>query len=328
MSATEALCDIAAGSVGGFLAKLLDYPLDTVKVLLQTQHQSTAAAAAPGASSAATTTRYNGALDCLQQAIRQHGVSSLYRGITSPLLGSMAENAICFFAYANIKRLLLLRHADNDTQKQQGGEKNELTLFELCMAGAGAGVAVSFVLTPVELIKCRMQVSAQMDVPLYKGPWDVVSQALRKDGLRGLYTGHLSTMYREIPGNFCWYGTYEIVCQGLSNWFDIPRKELPLWAHMTGGASAGVMYWTAFYPADTVKSLVQTSTCPEFSQLSFGQACKRVYLEQGLKGLYRGWGITAIRAAPAHALIFAGYEQTLHLLRPAMMPKDDVHFYD
>lgn len=315
-SASEAFCDIAAGSVGGFMAKVLDYPLDTVKVLLQTQ-------------TANAKTKYNGALDCLQQAIQQHGVSSLYRGISSPLLGSMAENAVCFLAYANIKRFIVHQHSENSS------ERRELSLVELSLAGAGAGVAASFVLTPVELVKCRMQVSAQQDTPLYKGPLDVLAKTWRQEGLfQGLYKGHLSTMYREVPGNFCWYGTYEIVCKLLTPIYfpdeDASRSshssaDLPIQAHMLGGASAGVMYWTAFYPADTVKSLVQTH--PEYSHLTFRQAFVKIVRADGVRGLYRGWGITALRAAPAHALIFAGYEQTLKFLRPRLLP-ESYHIYE
>lgn len=298
MAAPEALCDIAAGSVGGFMAKVLDYPLDTIKVLLQTQPQHTK-----------SKVKYNGALDCLQQAVQQNGVSSLYKGISSPLLGSMAENAVCFFVYANLKRLLL----NNRQSAGEYGNSQDLSLFELSIAGAGAGAVVSFVLTPVELVKCRLQVSSQQATPLYKGPIDVLVKTFQQEGVvRGLYKGHLSTMYREIPGNFCWYGTYEIVCQSLKPIY--VGQDLPMQAHMLGGACAGVMYWTAFYPADTVKSLVQTR--PDYSNLNFQQACLRVYREQGIRGLYRGWGITAMRAAPAHALIFAGYEKTLQFLKP------------
>ena len=77
---------------------------------------------------------------------------------------------------------------------------------------------------------------------------------------------------------------------------------------------AGVAYWTAFYPADTVKSHIQTN--PKHADQSFVQTFNYVYRTEGLRGLYRGWGITAARAAPAHAAIFAVYEYALKLLRP------------
>lgn len=90
------------------------------------------------------------------------------------------------------------------------------------------------------------------------------------------------------------------------------------------GALAGVAYWTAFYPADTVKSHIQTN--PEHVGQSFVKTFQSVYRAEGIQGLYRGWGITAARAAPAHALIFATYEYTMKLLKPEYDSNSDVSF--
>ena len=78
------------------------------------------------------------------------------------------------------------------------------------------------------------------------------------------------------------------------------------------GACAGVGYWTAFYPADTIKSMQQTR--PDLKSKGFIDVFTTVFQESGIRGLYRGWGITALRAAPSHAAIFAIYEYTLKLL--------------
>lgn len=59
------------------------------------------------------------------------------------------ENAVLFAAFGRFKTLLT------------GGESRPLTIGETFVAGCGAGLLASFVLTPVELIKCRMQVEAQ-----------------------------------------------------------------------------------------------------------------------------------------------------------------------
>ena len=305
---------------GGFAGKLLDYPFDTVKVLLQTQNVTSSVApasetgvgetvAAVGAKTLTTKRQqpkpmvYNGAIHCLRHTINTKGFMSLYKGISSPLLGSMAENAVLFLTYNEIKRRM--------------GEtpQHELTLLQLATAGAGAGAFVPFVLTPVELIKCRLQVqnSAAAGFVTYKGPIDCLIHTVKEEGFaRGLYRGNVSTLLREIPGNFCWYGVYEGVCK-----FMIPdggtKADLGPSAHLLGGAMAGVAYWTAFYPADTVKSHIQTN--PLHADQNFIQTFNYVYRTEGLRGLYRGWGITAARAAPAHAAIFAVYEYTLKLLK-------------
>jgi len=322
----EPLKDFAAGCVGGFAGKLLDYPLDTVKVLLQTQNVQSVNSSSSGRASVAAAVNssavegpvvYRGAWHCLQHTVETKGVQGLYKGISSPLLGSMAENAVLFFVYNNCKRAL---------GEVPGGP--ELTLFQLALAGAGAGAVVPFVLTPVELVKCRLQVQNSASTVAgfrpYKGPIDVIKQTLKSEGLvKGLYRGNFSTLLREIPGNFCWYGTYEGVCKAM-----IPeggtKSDLGPPAHLLGGALAGVMYWTAFYPADTVKSMIQTN--PDHSGKGFAETFCSMYEKEGLKGLYRGWGITAARAAPAHAAIFAAYEYTMKLLGPTPDHDKNVSF--
>jgi hypothetical protein len=215
----------------------------------------------------------------------------------------MGENAILFFAYGNFKTLL--------------GEvpgKKELSLFELSLAGAGAGTVVPFVLTPVELIKCRLQVQNSMssEFRAYTGPIDCIRQTLKTEGLvNGLYKGHGATLLREIPGNFFWYGVYEGTCI-LMTPEGGTKADVGTGTHLLGGAMAGIAYWTAFYPADTVKSAIQTN--PDFAKKSFGETFMSMYRNEGYAGLYRGWGVTVLRAAPAHALIFACYEETLKWL--------------
>ena len=292
----DALIDFVAGSVGGFAAKLLDYPLDTVKVLLQTQAAPTSTSAPSGQ------VLYRGAWDCLYRTAQTKGFISLYKGISAPLLGCMTENAVLFWAYGHFRSLM------GETKQRP------LSITELSVAGAGAGGVVSFVLTPIELVKCRMQVqnaTTGATFRAYKSPVDVIAQTYRQEGVRGFYRGHLSTMYREVPGNFCYFATYELVCNAL-----VPeggsRTDLGPSAHLTGGIASGVAYWTAFYPADCVKSLIQTRA--DFANKSFLEAFKTIYRTEGIAGLYRGWGITVARGAPGNALVFAGYEYVSKLL--------------
>jgi hypothetical protein len=337
MSTNEALKDFTAGCVGGFAGKLVDYPFDTIKVLLQTQNVTASKAVAPGQTPPML---YRGAWHCFTHTLTTKGFFGLYNGLSAPLIGSCFENATLFLAYGKFKKLL----------GEEEGVK-ELSLLELSMAGAGAGLVVPFVLTPVELIKCRLQVqnSISSEFRAYKGSWihffsscdfslsfshffltcshshfltcshislagpiDCIVQTVKSEGIvNGLYKGHAATLLREIPGNFFWYGVYETTCHLM-----IPeggtKKDVGTGAHLLGGAMAGMSYWTAFYPADTVKSALQTN--PDFAKKSFVQTFLGIYRNEGMSALYRGWGVTVMRAAPAHALIFACYEETLKWL--------------
>jgi hypothetical protein len=258
---------------------------------------------------------YRGAWHCLRHTVETNGVGGLYKGLSSPLVGSMAENAVLFWMYSHCKRWVALASGGTDpiaaAHIVDQGDEEEMSLLQLSLAGAGAGFGSAFVLTPVELVKCRLQVQNSMASGFrsYRGPIDVIVQTIKTEGVvRGLYRGHTSTLLREIPGNFVWYGTYEGVCKLM-----IPpggtKSDLGPLSHLSGGALAGVGYWTAFYPADTVKSLIQVH--PDHSGKGFVEVFKTILQLEGVRGLYRGWGVTAARAAPAHAAIFAVYEQSL-----------------
>jgi hypothetical protein len=294
--------DFIAGTVGGFSGKMLDYPLDTVKVLLQTQ---SSLSSTPSINSTKRTPLYRGAIHCLTHTINTNGFLSLYKGLSAPLLSSMVENAVLFLSYAEVKR--------------QFGEEpglKELTLWELSCAGAVAGGITSWFINPFEVIKVQMQVmnsTSNNEVRKYNGLLDCVIQTIKNEGIaKGLYRGQTSLLLREVPGNFCWYGVYEAVCLS-----QVPtggtKRDLSMSSHLIGGACAGVAYWSAFYPADTVGSQMRAN--PAYANRSFIDVFVEIFRMDGWKGLYRGWSITAVRAAPAHALIFAMYEQTMNIFR-------------
>jgi hypothetical protein len=151
---------------------------------------------------------------------------------------------------------------------------------------------------------------------------DCVLKTYQEAGIAGgLFKGHMSTMYREVPGNLAWFAIYELACDALASQLETNRDDLPVRAHMAAGAAAGVAYWAAIYPVDSVKSVLQTQMHPPVAgdlttlPTNFRQALSSIYQEQGLRGLYRGFGVTALRAAPANAVLFAGYEQTQQFLK-------------
>lgn len=285
--------DIIAGMISGFVCKAFEYPFDTIKVLQQT-----------GGS------KYSGPVDCAQKAVKEGGALALYRGLASPLLGSMVECGTIFLAYGYIKK------AVGVTALEQKGELVPISQTILC--GAGAGVVSAFVLTPVELIKCRIQVSGPGTgrKVLYNGPVDCIKKSIKADGFAGLWKGNIACLGREIPGNMAWFGMYEYVLQKLFNYSDgayKDKKDVPLSYHALGGAFAGVAYWGIPYPFDTIKSKQQTDS--RFMGKSMSHIAQTIFREEGLGGMYKGVGVTCARAAPSHALIFVIYALADNMIR-------------
>jgi len=270
--------------MSGCAGKLVDYPLDTIKVLLQTQNGA-----------------YNGALSCAVETVRRFGVRGLYRGIVTPMVGQGAEIATLFTVFGWARELV-------------GEGTRTLSILDLSLCGAMSGSVVAFVVTPIELIKCRLQVQQLVGGPkvLYTSPWDVIKRTITADGVRGMYSGLTCTLLREIPGNFAWFGVYESIIAMMTP-EGTSRHDLPIPVHMLAGGTAGVAYWTAFFPADVVKSKIQTD--PTLQKESFVKVMKLIYRTKGIRGLYAGWGVTCMLTAPSHAVIFAMYETVMSMLR-------------
>jgi ornithine carrier protein len=135
----------------------------------------------------------------------------------------------------------------------------------------------------------------------------------RHQGLFGFWHGQMGTLIRETGGSAAWFGSYE----GMKILF---RKQhptaksdddLPIWKKMLAGAVAGMSYNFIFYPADTIKSRMQTEDVTKMTQngqRTFWTVGRLLWQHHGLKGLYRGCGITVGRAAPSSAFIFTIYE--------------------
>ena len=119
----EAARDFLAGAGSGLVAKVLEYPLDTVKVLSQTQ------------------SAFKGPWDAAVKTVRADGISSLFRGITAPALGGMFENAVVFTGYGWGKHL---QGIDDEAEVWH-------PRWRYAAAGAFAGVFAATMLTPIEV---------------------------------------------------------------------------------------------------------------------------------------------------------------------------------
>lgn len=175
-----------------------------------------------------------------------------------------------------------------------------------------SGAFTSLVLTPIELVKCKMQVPAGSDKAARPGPLSIVASIYRTEGLRAFWRGQLGTLVRETGGSAAWFGVYEAATSGFRSMRSDPKSEesLPVHQAMLAGAAAGMSYNFSFYPADTIKSQMQTEEIglATGGKRTFFAVGKALYRQQGFAGLYRGCGITVVRSAPSSAIIFTVYE--------------------
>jgi ornithine carrier protein len=150
-------------------------------------------------------------------------------------------------------------------------------------------------------------------LPPPQGPIQLILSTIRAHGLRGLWLGQTGTLFRETGGSSAWFTTYELTSRYLlsvNHSGSTSKSDLKAWELMLSGAMAGMSYNVILFPADSVKSAMQTwgELHPDQPRLGFGEMGKKIWKTRGFKGLYAGCGLTVMRSAPSSAMIFLIYE--------------------
>ncbi|KAI9885528.1 MAG: hypothetical protein M1823_002667 [Watsoniomyces obsoletus] len=260
--------DLTFGSIAGILGKIVEYPFDTVKVRLQSQPDS-------------QPLRYQGPIDCLKQSFQHEGLRGLYRGVSAPLVGAAAETSSLFFSYGIAKDLL---------QSKVYGSSSALPLPALVFAGAASGAFTSLVLTPIELVKCQMQVSARSaSDQTARRASSIIRSIYTRHGVIGFWHGQLGTLIRETGGSAAWFGSYEAVLLLFKKYrhpqpLSAAPSPPPIHQQLIAGAIAGMSYNFIFFPADTIKSCMQTEEVPldRGSRRTFGAVSRALWQQHGL----------------------------------------------
>ena len=83
-------------------------------------------------------------------------------------------------------------------------------------------------------------------------------------------------------------------------------------ASAIAGGIAGSATWAIVYPVDVIKTHVQTMPLDTpRAKLSMYRVGSQIVAQHGWRHLFRGLGITLIRAFPVNGTIFPVYEFTL-----------------
>jgi solute carrier family 25 carnitine/acylcarnitine transporter 20/29 len=270
-----------AGALGGASGVLFGHPLDTIRTRQQQP-------GAPGSGRARAV---------LAQLLRVEGAGALFKGLSSPLVASSAQNALCFHSYA-VSRELCAQFS------QLEGRPTLCT----ALAGCAAGAATSLLVTPVDLLKTQLQVS----VGASRGPLALAASIIAREGPRGMYRGAAITFLRDIPSSGVYFVAYDIMMRKLGSAGDGPSHSTLL-----AGGIAGVCSWMSIYPLDVAKSRIQADP-QRWNGVGWLQCLRRSVAAEGPAVLWRGLAACLARAFVVNAAIFSGYEAGVQLCRGAL----------
>ena len=134
-----------------------------------------------------------------------------------------------------------------------------LNIFDHVFCGGCSGIACSVIDSPTELARIKLQTQKNINGSkevYYKNSFIFIIDVLKKQGIGGVYKGYFPTLLRNIIGDGTFFATYQtapkLIFGGNQNTENRDVKSI-----FVSGGLAGIIYWTAMYPIDTIKSKIQ-----------------------------------------------------------------------
>jgi solute carrier family 25 carnitine/acylcarnitine transporter 20/29 len=306
--------EFIGGTMGGLTGVVFGHPADTIRVRLQ----------------ADTGNRYRGFWHCASDTIKTERISALYKGLLPPLIGETLNNCVLFGVYGFLKpwqqmyskryydelyssdhnaTTLLLDHSFD---KEQYSMRKELSV--IAASGAIAGLSISLIVCPTELVKIQFQ--NNRNIHNRESILQCVLRCQRERGsvLSGAFHGYCATIWREISFGASYFLIYETTKRALSysQFHDTAKMDqLGVLSLLFAGGLAGTGAWAFSYPTDYIKSRVQADT-----SMNMRKVCKEIFIqERSLRTAYKGFVPTVLRAFPVNAVTFLAYEYVVRLLK-------------
>ncbi|XP_064877097.1 mitochondrial carnitine/acylcarnitine carrier protein-like isoform X2 [Oncorhynchus nerka] len=231
------------------------------------------------------------------------GLLGLYKGMGAPLASVAPMMAISFFGFGLGKQLL------------QPDSTKTLMPTQLFLSGCLAGVFTTVIVCPGERVKCLLQVQASggQQAVRYAGPLDCALKLYKTQGIRSIYKGTTLTLIRDVPSNGAYFMAYDFLKHKMTaEGESVSQLSTP--KILLCGGIAGICNWIVGLPPDVLKTNFQTAPDGRYRGTGLLDVLRELLRDEGPRALYKGSNAVFLRAFPANAACFLGYELALECL--------------
>jgi len=236
--------------------------------------------------------RYTSLTSTLVQITRAEGFFRLYRGISVIVAGAIPSHAVYFATYELAKSRL-------------GSNAEGHHFIKNGLAGALATMAHDAVVTPLDVIKQRLQ----MYNSSYMGFGHCLQRTLQQEGVRALYASYPTTVMMNVPFMSVHFATYEFLKRLLSQ-----RSGDGTLEHMLAGGGAGALGGLVSNPLDVVKTRIQLHDHSKGHNPGAIQVFKTILKDEGSRALMKGTTARVVYFIPSAAICWTTYESMKKLL--------------
>ncbi|KKA29294.1 hypothetical protein TD95_002514 [Thielaviopsis punctulata] len=272
--------NMLAGAFAGIAEHTVMYPVDAIKTRMQVLSPTPSAV-------------YNGVVQGTYRIASTEGILSLWRGMSSVILGAGPAHAVYFATYEAVKHVM---------GGNQAGVHHPLAA---ATSGACATIASDALMNPFDVIKQRMQMHNSRR--MYRSVLDCARYVYRKEGIAAFYVSYPTTLSMTVPFTALQFLAYESISTTMN-----PTKKYDPFTHCTAGAVAGGFAAALTTPMDVIKTMLQTRGTATDAELrnvnGFVSGCKLLFAREGLKGFFKGVGPRILTTMPSTAICWSAYE--------------------
>ncbi|CAH7676513.1 mitochondrial FAD carrier protein [Phakopsora pachyrhizi] len=326
----QAICGIGAGCV----SVLCMHPLDLLKVKFQVESFK----------ETQKFKRYDGMIrrslivDSLRRIFRLDGLSGLYRGVGTNIIGNSSSWGFYFLWYSIIKKRL-------STSSDGSNSNLRLNASQHLLASATSGVISTLLTNPIWVVRTRLFTTRPSTTGSYKNLLDGLNRIFKEEGIRGLWRGSTLALIGVSNGAIQFMTYEELKRYRRQRIYDTgtldrsmksaDRITLSNLEYVVLSGASKLVAIGITYPYQVVRSRIQnqpylptktsttTSTTTTTTTASSSSAyyrsipdcVRQTYRVEGLRAFYRGLATNSMRVLPGTCVTFVVYENLSRWMR-------------
>ncbi|KAF3327082.1 mitochondrial adenine nucleotide transporter BTL1 [Carex littledalei] len=276
--------EFVSGALAGAMAKAVLAPLETVRTRM---------VVGVGSRSIPAT---------FAEIVQEGGWRGLWAGNAVNMLRIVPTQAIEFATFEAVRRALQENQHKDNNNSSNWADAVVRRLSPVAVGGAAAGIVSTLICHPLEVLKDRLTINRIA----YPSLGAAVAKIHSEAGLGGFYAGLCPTLAGMLPYSTCYYFMYDAIkrsyCRANKK-SSLSRPELLL-----VGALSGLTASTISFPLEVARKRLMVGAIQGKCPAHMFAALSEVLREEGVAGLYRGWGASCLKVMPTSGITWMFYE--------------------
>lgn len=244
-------------------------------------------------------------METVTSLLRNEGVRALWKGNVPAELLYILYGALQFTSYSLLNRSLC--------DLQDTWNFSLPLLVHLFVIGCGSGLLSTLMTYPFDLLRTRLVALQGKD---FLSMTSVCREIYFKSGFTGFFAGILPSLVLIVANLGVFFWSYSLARTAAA---EINKKHKVWGVEAMCGFMAGATAKAVTFPLDTLRKRMQVAP-----GIGAGTTLVKHFRDHGVRGFYRGFGISVLKTAPTSALLISIYEFVIRTTRVIRMGHEEL----